>query len=57
MSLAELRMERDLLEPLIRDVVAAKQARIRGITREIARRESDEAGHENEANSKPGSIP
>ena len=40
MTLEELRHEQDLLEPLIRDMVAAKQARMRAISREIGRREA-----------------
>jgi len=43
MSLDELRHERDLLGPLIRDMVAAKQARLRAISREIVRREQETA--------------
>ena len=43
MSLDELRHERDLLGPLIRDMVAAKQARLRAISREIERREAENA--------------
>ena len=46
MSLDELRHERDLLGPLIRDMVAAKQARLRAISREIERREGQKAESE-----------
>lgn len=43
MSLDELRHERELLGPLIRDVVAAKQARMRALSRELERREAPNA--------------
>ena len=38
MSLAALLRERDLLQPLIRDVIAAKRARVAELSAEIARR-------------------
>jgi len=41
MTLEELRRERELLGPLIRDVVATKQARMREISGEIERREQE----------------
>ena len=43
MTLAELRHEQELLGPFIRDVVAAKQARMREISREIERRSGRKA--------------
>ena len=43
MSLEELEHEQELLGPLIRDVVAAKQARTREISEEIERRSSRDA--------------
>ena len=39
MTLPDLRRELEILGPFIRDVVAAKQARIGEISREIERRE------------------
>ena len=43
MTLAELEHEQELLGPFIRDVVAAKQARMREISREIERRSGRKA--------------
>jgi len=44
MTLEELRRERDLLGPLIRDIITRKQARIRAISEEIERREQEMDG-------------
>ena len=46
MTLAELEHEQELLGPFIRDVVAAKQARMREISREIERRSGRKAPKE-----------
>ena len=43
MTLGELRHEQELLGPFIRDVVAAKQARMREIAKEIERRSGQKA--------------
>ena len=43
MTLRELRREQELLGPYIRDVVAAKQARMREISKEIERRSGRKA--------------
>ena len=43
MSLEELKHEQELLGPFIRDVVAAKQARMREISKEIERRRARNA--------------
>jgi len=45
MTLEELRQERELLGPLIRDVIASKRARMLEISEEIERR-SGENGEE-----------
>ena len=44
MSEDELKLERDLLGPLIRDIVSSKQARLREISHEIERRTAKRRG-------------
>jgi len=44
MTLEELRQEKELLGPLIRDVIASKQARIVQISEEIERRSGRNGG-------------
>ena len=45
MTLEELRQEKELLGPLIRDVIASKRARIVQIAEEIDRRSGRDGGN------------